>query len=228
MSVDTSRALAVILLALIALLITLILRRPNRLFSGGRHALPRTLELEPLDGIQVAKEADHLLLFLEERLRGFGFEQAAPVSRVQRPERSKYQYLVVPFVHADEAAVLLTAIETATHARAELMLHIVTRMSGGRTVETSTLNALGEIPPPAGVELEVVLEAGSIDEIWSLHRRALTRHARRERTPTPASDCIPLAQATYAAWIQAAVRAQRLQIGKLGTYRVRNRPRSTV
>ncbi|MBK8010559.1 MAG: hypothetical protein IPK13_04370 [Deltaproteobacteria bacterium] len=228
MSVDTSRALAVILLALISLLITLILRRPNRLFSGGRHALPQKLDLVPLESDQVNEEASQLLGFLEGRLRGFGFERAGPISQALRPDRSKYRYLVVPFVQADEATVLLTAVETAAHARAELMLHFVTRMSGDRTVETSTLTGLGEIPPPPGVELVVVLDAGSVDEIWSLHRRALTRHARRERMPTAGADCIPLATATYAAWIQAAVRAQRLRLGKPGTYRIRTRPRSTV
>ena len=94
--------------------------------------------------------------------------------------------------------------------------------SEGRLVEPTTLAPLDDLRHPAGVDCQVVLDANSVEEIWSRHRRALFRYERKDRRPVQAEAWRLFAAEAYEAWVQAAVRSHRLQLEANGVmYRVR-------
>ena len=107
------------------------------------------------------------------------------------------------------------------------MLHIITPLSGGRRVETTTLEPLESLIRPTDVDVRVVLDAESVEEIWSRHRLALNNHERAERVSVDPDHWRDLASSAYEGWLQAAVRSQRLQLdGEM--YKVRGRPKSVI
>jgi len=221
-------SVALILLGLLGLSVVLLLRRPAGLFTSRRARLPRHLDLEPLEG-SVPFDARTPMEYLSERLGHLGFESAGPPVRVRAFDRTGHRLLVVPFVHRDERAYFLMGIESGVSPRSELMLHIITPLEGQRRVETTTLPMLQEMRSPEAVEARVVLDADSVDEIWSRHRRALVEHERRERAAVGAAQWPQVAAEAYEAWLQAAVRAQRLILEpSRDRYRVRPRPKSVV
>lgn len=220
--------LAVLLVALGALCITVWLQRPAGLFTGRSARLPRRLEAVALEG-RVPFDAQGPLDYLSERLERLGFRSAGGPTRVPAFDRTGHRLLLVPFVHDDERAYFLMGIESGVAPRSELMLHIVTPLEGNRRVETSTLPMLTEVRPPDAVQAQVVLDADSIDEIWSRHRRALLQHERKERSPVSPERWEEVARQAYESWLQAAVRAQRLVLEPdRDRYRVRPRPKSVV
>jgi hypothetical protein len=120
-------------------------------------------------------------------------------------------------------------IEAGLHPRTQLMLHIITPLSGGRRVETTTLEPLDGLMRPKDVDVRVVLDAESVEEIWSRHRLALNNHHRSDRIAVDPDQWRDLASAAYDGWVQAAVRSQRLQLEKNGEmYKVRGRPKSVI
>ena len=156
-----------------------------------------------------------------EKLRRLGFAPADLPVRVPALQSIGHQVLLVPFAHPEESAIFLMGIESRL-PRTELMLHIVTPLKNGRRVETSTLAALRHLRPPEAVDVRVVTDAESIDEIWSHHRRALMAYERAERQAIdPEGWKVPIAQA-YDAWVQAAIRSRRIQLSRDGaTYQLR-------
>jgi hypothetical protein len=121
-------------------------------------------------------------------------------------------------------------IEQHLLPRSELMLHMITPLTGKRRVETTTLGMLETLArPPDTVDFRVVLDADTVEEIWSRHRLALSTHQRSERQVITPLEWRDHAAAAYDAWVQSAVRAQRLQLESNGqTYRVRTRPKSVI
>src|SRR5207244_7049818 len=113
-----------------------------------------------------------------------------------------YRLLIVPFVHEEESTFFLMGIEQHLFPRTELMLHIITPLTEGRRVETTTLPALQNLAQPPRVEVRVVLDAESVDEIWSRHRLALQTHERGERAAIKAAEWRQYAAQTYAGWLQ--------------------------
>lgn len=202
-------------------------RAPTRLMTRRRGRLPRQLELEEITPHEIPSDAQAPLSFLAARLKELGFEPAGPPTRVPPLQRYGHRVAVVPFVHEDEGAYFLMAIEAGLHPKSQLVLHIISPFEDGRRVETSTLGVLEQLRSASNVDSRVVLDAESVDEIWSRHRLALTRHRRELRAPVPADGWRHVAQEAYLAWVQSAVRAQRLQLDpKSEMYRVRSRPRS--
>jgi hypothetical protein len=215
---------ALLSVALAALVAYAWLRRSAGLFTGRRARLPRTLETTPVDGDAIPIDARAPLDYLAQRLGGLGFARAGGPVRVPAFERTGHRLLLVPFVHEDEGTYFFMGIEAGVAPRSELMLHIVTPLTEARRVETSTLPSLGAVRPPADVDLRVVIDADSIEEIWSRHRRALTEYERKERAGASEGGWSTCVAETYQDWLQAAVRAHRLVLDPgQGWYRVRPR-----
>ena len=94
---------------------------------------------------------------------------------------------------------------------------------------TSTLSPLEALRRPPDVEAQVVLDAESVEEIWSRHRLALGRHERGERLAVDPEAWRRYAAEAYEGWVQSAVRSQRLQHDANGQmYKVRPRPKGVV
>jgi hypothetical protein len=196
---------------------------PSGLFSRGAGRIPKKLLVQEVSFDDVHGDPKKHLDFLSEKLERLGFVRAQQPVRVPVLQSIGYEVLLVPFANTHEGAIFLMGIESRSFARVpDLMLHIVTPMSGARRVETTTLAALQHIRPPASVDLRVVLDAESVEEFWSRHRRALTSYERAEREPVNIGVWKALVAQAYEAWVEAAVRAQRLRLSKDGlTYRVR-------
>ena len=190
-----------------------------------RVRLPRRLIFEPVQGTDLPEDARAPLAFLRERLRPLGFtELNGPVLLTSLHEVGHRLWLV-PFVHEDERAYFFLGIDAAMSPSSELAIHIVTPLVDDRRVETTTLEVLGQLIRPEAVAAQVVLDADSVEEIWSRHRRALTRYERSERLEVRGVEWAPLARAAYDSWLRAAVRSQRLILDhSQQTYRVRRRP----
>jgi hypothetical protein len=185
--------------------------RPVGLFHGGsRSRIPRDLVVFDVPDSDVPFDARQPLKYLGEKLQTLGFERIHSTVRVPTRRYRGRHLLLVPFVHVRESALFLMGIEPGWPPRSELMLHIITPLTKSRRVETSTLPGLMEISAPSDVALNVVLDAESIEEIWSRHRRALTDFERSERTVVPESDWLTLVSSSYAAWIEAGLNARRL------------------
>jgi hypothetical protein len=196
--------------------IVLLLARPSGLFSGGGSGrLPKRFVVKDIATGDIPTGARRPLEFLTKKLaalQSFG-----------------HRLLLVPFVHEVESTFFLMGIEQHLLPKTELMLHIITPLSEGRRVETTTLPALQNLAQPPRVESRVVLDAESVDEIWSRHRLALQAHERSERAPIEAGQWRQYAAQTYEGWLQSGVRAQRLMLDANGeTYRVRSRPKSFI
>jgi hypothetical protein len=198
--------------------------RPTGLFIGGGRRLPKRFEVKDIPTGDIPTDAQRPLDQLTEKLKGMGFETADLPVRVPLLQRFGYRLVLVPFVHPGDSTYFWLGIEAGLHPRAQLMLHIVTPLSGGRRVETTTLAPLDHLKHPEGVDAQVVLDADSVEEIWGRHRRALFRYERKERMPTPPEEWRACAAQTYEAWVQVAVRAHRLQLEANGVmYKIRGR-----
>jgi hypothetical protein len=198
---------------------------PSGLFSRGAGRIPKRLQVQEVAYADVTGDPRKHLDFLSDKLARLGFVRADHPFRIPILQSIGYEVLLVPFANAEERAIFLMGIEARSFARVpDLMLHIVTPMSNEKTcrVETTTLGALQSIRGPAQVDLRVVIDAESVEEFWSRHRRALTSYERAERQSVSIGTWKPLISAAYEAWVEAAVRAQRLRLSKDGlTYRVR-------
>ena len=207
----------------------LYLSRPSRLFAGSRGRLPKRFDVKDVPTGDIPADAQRPLDILTEKLARLGFEVADLPVRVPALQSFGYRLLIVPFVNEDECTVFLMGIEAGLHPRAHLMLHIITPLEGDRRVETTTLEPLEGLIRPVDVDVRVVLDAESVEEIWSRHRLALGEHVRADRTPVPAEGWREVCSAAYDGWVQAAVRSQRLQLEKNGEmYRIRGRPKSVI
>jgi hypothetical protein len=191
------------------------------LFTGGAVRIPKRFVVNDVPTTEIPPDARRPLDYLTEKLRRLGFAPADLPVRVPALQSIGHQVLLVPFAHPEESAIFLMGIESRL-PRTELMLHIVTPLKNGRRVETSTLGALRHLRPPDAVDVRVVTDAESIDEIWSHHRRALMAYERAERQEIdPEGWKVPIAQA-YDAWVQAAIRSRRIQLSRDGhTYQLR-------
>jgi hypothetical protein len=210
--------------------IALLLVRPAGLFSGGGHRLPKRFTLEDVPDGRLARSTAELVAFLSLKLGGLGFTPADLPVRVPAFSGRGRSLLFVPYVNVEESTFFLMGVEQSVWPRPELMLHILTPFAGGRRVETSTLAILETlVHPPETVALKVVLDAESVEEIYSRHRLALGTQSRADRAPVRPEEWRQHAAAAYEAWLQSAVRAQRLQLESNGeTYRIRGRPKSVV
>lgn len=215
--------------AFAGILSILLFGRPSRLFSGGRGLLPKKFEVKDIPTGDIPEDAQKPLDFLTEKLAGLGFEVADLPVRVPALQSFGYRLLIVPFIHRAESTVFLMGIEAGLHPRTELMLHIITPIKGDRRVETTTLEPLSSVIRPANVEVQIVVDAETVEEIWSRHRLALNNHVRADREPVEAERWREIVSLSYDGWLQAAVRSQRLQLDKTGEmYRIRGRPKSVI
>lgn len=210
--------------------IVTILTRPSGLFSGGgRGRLPKHFVVMDIPSQDIPSGARRPLEFLTKKLISLGFAPADLPVRVPALQKFGYRLVLVPFVHVPDSTFFLMGIEQHLFPKTELMLHIITPLTGGRRVETTTLPALQMLAHPPHVEIRVVLDADSVDEIWSRHRLALQAHERAERAPVRPEEWRIFAAQAYEAWLQCGVRAQRLQLEANGeTYRIRGRPKSNI
>lgn len=169
-----------------------------------------------LDGIRIPRDARQPLSYLSERLGQQGFAAADQPVRV--PELSGWgrQLLLVPFVHPGEHGLFVMGIESRLIGQSQIMLHIITPLGNGGRVETSTLRGLEDVVRPPGVDIRVVTDADSVEEIWSRHRLALTRHERSARASVEGASWQRHAAAAYDAWLIAAVRSNRLTLNRAG------------
>ncbi len=198
-------------------------RRPTRLLSGKRGRLPKHLELAYIPTGDIPADAQRPLGYLAGRLSDLGFEVADLPARIPALQRFGHRLLIVPFVHPGERAYFLMGIEAGLLPKTQLVLHIISLFTDERRVETTTLQALDLLSAPDNVQAQVVLDADTIDEIWSRHRRVLTEYERDLRAEALPDDWRTAAVLAYDGWIQSAVRAQRLQLEPDGImYRVRN------
>ena len=192
----------------------------------GRIRLPRRLSFQRVEGAELPEDARAPLAFLRERLRPLGFTELEGPVVLTSLNQVGHRLWLVPFVHVDERAYFFLGVDGAISPGSELAIHIVTPLVDNRRVETTTLEVLGQLIRPEAVAAQVVLDAESVEEIWSRHRRALTRFERSERLDVRPTDWPPLARAAYEAWLRAAVRSQRLILDhSQQTYRVRRRRR---
>lgn len=212
-----------VILAVAAFLgIVFLLLRQGGMFTGGRSRLPRQFAVQDVPFGEIPSDAKQPLEFLAKKLGSLGFTRAELPVRVPALEGRGYHLLLVPFANQQESTIFLMGIESRWPPRTELMLHIITPLTSGRRVETSTLAALETLKPPELVSLRVVLDAESVDEIWSRHRMALSEHERGDRSAISPERWQELAATSYEAWVRVAVRAQRLELDRTGTtYRVR-------
>lgn len=217
------------LVALVAFVGVLLLltRGGLALRSRRRSRLPRRLEWENMAADDLPSDAREPLAFLTDKLSSMGFQAADLPAFVPSPTR-RHRLMLVPFVHPEEHAYFLMGIEAGLTPKTQLVLHIVSPLAEDRRVETSTLAVLEELPTPAGVHAQIVLDADSVSEIWARHRRALADHRRQDRLPASAEEWRVQTARAYQGWVQSAVRAQRLQLDTdQDAYRVRARPKST-
>jgi hypothetical protein len=192
------------------------------LFTGGRVRIPKHLAVVDVLPSELPADARAPVTYLTQRLETLGFASGASAVRVPVLQRFGHRLILVPFVHEAESTVFLMGIDVQWRPRTELMLHLVTPLSDGRRVETTTLGALRHLRGPATADVRVVTDAASVDEIWAHHRRALMAHERKDRAPVTVDAWQPLVTQAYAAWIEAAVRAQRLSLDASGlTYTLR-------
>lgn len=191
------------------------LGRPD-LLSGGRGRLPRRFEVTELDGAKVPLDARQPLAYLAERLGRLGFVPADLPMAVPTVTGWGRRLLLAPFVHPDEHALFVMGIEARWVGGSPLMLHVVTPLKGNRRVETSTLPGLRQIARPPGVDARVVLDAATVEELWSRHRLALNHYERAERQPVAPEDWRRHAAAAYESWLQVALHDRRLRLEATG------------
>ena len=193
------------------------------LFRGGPGRIPKRFVVKDIPTGDIPSDAQQPLDYLTEKLGQLGFVRADLPVRVPALQTFGYRMLLVPFANLEDSSIFLMGIESHWPPSSDLMLHIITPLTGGRRVETTTLDALAKLRPAQTIELHVVLDADSVEEIWSRHRRALSAYARADRLPVRAEDWKELVSTAYEAWVEAAVRAQRLRLLADGaTYRVRS------
>lgn len=221
--VDPSYFLVVAALA-VATLAILLFTRSHGFYSDPSARLPKSLDLRPFALERLPVSVTRLGQALGERLTRAGFTPALGAFKVVGGPRFTYRVFLFPFVHADESALFVMSVASSLIHRPELMLHIITPLEGERRVETSTLMALKELRAPPLVDLRVVVDASTVEEIWSQHRRALLGYQREERQVVDATNWTRIFEGSYRAWLDAAVRAQRLQFaGNDQVYRIRER-----
>lgn len=221
--VDPSYFLVVAALAVLTLAI-LLFTRSHGFFNDPSARLPKSLALQSTPVERLPLSIARLGQTLGDKLVRAGFRPPLGVWRVVRGPRVSYRVYLFPFVHPDESALFVMTVAGHWSHRPELMLHIITPLGGERRVETSTLLALRELRAPPLVDLRVVADAGSVEEIWSQHRRALQSYQREERGPVGEETWEALFRECYKAWLESAVRAQRLRFaGNDQIYRVRER-----
>jgi len=221
---EPGQILLVVLLAGVAAYSLTYLIRPAGLFHGGSASrIPKDFVVFDVSESEVPLDARQPLRYLGEKLHTLGFERIHSTVRVPTRRYRGRQLLLVPFIHVQESALFLMGIEPSWPPRSELMLHIITPLTQARRVETTTLAGLMEITPPTEIDLNVVIDADSIEEIWSRHRRALTDYERSERIKVPNSDWLSLVSSAYRDWVQAGVQAKRLSLTKnQAAYRFRH------
>lgn len=220
--------MALVIVGVVGALLLLWLGRPA-LLSGGRGRLPRRFEVTELDGVRVPLDARQPLAYLSERLGRLGFAPADLPVRVPSVSSRGCRLMLVPFVHREERALFIMGIESRWVGASQIMLHIITPLRGGRRVETSTLPGLREVMRPPEVEIRIVLDAESVEEIWSRHRLALTQHERADRDPIEPPSWRLHAARAYEDWLQAGLRSNRLMLDASGdAYRIRARPKSVT
>ncbi len=214
--------------AFLGIISLLFFNRPSRRSAGKRGRLPKQLELSELPLGEIPEDAQEPLEYLSQKLKSLHFEAADLPVRIPAMETFGYRVLLIPFYNADESTFFLMGIEAGLHPQSQLMLHILTPLQD-RRVETSTLEPLASLIRPPDVEVQVVVDADSVDEIWSRHRRALTNFQRADRLAAKPEQWRRYAGQAYEAWLQSAVRSQRLQLDKSGElYRIRSRPKSMI
>ncbi len=199
------------------------LGRPGWLSGRNRGRLP----IEPLiiDSPQskIPLDAQQPLAYLGLKLHHMGFRPASGPVHIPALQRFTQQLLLVPFVHPEEHSLFIMGIETYFIQESQLMLHIITPLKGGKRVETTTLEALSNLIRPKEVDLRIVLDADTVEEIWSRHRLALNEYGRDERIEIDSKAWKDLVTSTYSAWLKAAVRSQRLALTSDGlNYRIRS------
>ncbi len=221
-AVDGGALLAIIAVAGVLSMALVRLTHPKGVFSRGSGKIPKYFSVADVPDGQIPADARRPLTYLTDKLTKLGFVRADIPVHVPAMQTYRRQLLLVPFVHTDEQCMFIMGIESRWPPRSELMLHLITPLADGRRVETSTLGALQQIRPPANVDLRVVLDADTVEEIWSRHRRALSLYERRERMDIELDEWRVLMAITYEGWLAAALRAQRLSLNKDGlTYRLR-------
>ncbi len=204
-----------------ALMVLLLARPRPPAVLGGAGWFPRRFDAFGPLMAPVPPDALRPLAYLTERLGFAGFSTVGLPLEVAGPRRGG-RFLLAPFVHSEERALFVMGIEVRRFGPCALMLHIVTPLAGGRRVETTTLPWIDTLPKPPGVEARVVLDADTVEEIWSRHRLALMGHARADREPVPVTAWQDLAASAYEAWLLAAFRAELVEVEPDGaTVRVR-------
>lgn len=216
---------ALVIVGAVGAVVLFWLGRPA-LLSGGQGRLPRKFEVAELSGVRIPLDARQPLAYLSQRLGRLGFRPADFPVQVPAVASWGQHLLLVPFVHEEERALFVMGIESRLVGTSQLMLHILTPLTSGRRVETSTLAGLQEVIRPPGVQVKVVLDAGSVEEIWSRHRLALTAYERSDRESVDASEWRRHAASAYEAWLQSALRSNRLMLDSSGDgYRLRAPPK---
>lgn len=196
-------------------------------WAGARRRLPVAFDTESVTLEELPGDTREPVEYLTETLVRLGFEPADMPARLPELQSLGYRLFVVPFLSREEMAFFILGIEADASPSSQLLLHIITPLSDGRRVETTTLQPLDTVTRPPKVDAQVVLDASSIEEIWSRHRLALTRYERAEREVIEGKDWRRFAAAAYGGWLQMGVRMQRLKLEKSGrTYRVKSPPRS--
>ncbi|MFO0728353.1 MAG: hypothetical protein U1E65_31525 [Myxococcota bacterium] len=186
------------------------------LFTGGRVRIPRQFVVREIPTGDIPRDAQAPLDYLTARLAAAGFRPADMPVRVPALQSKLHRVVLVPFYHPTEQTLFIMGIDERFAPRAEIMLHILTPLEGGRRVETTTLSALEQLRP-SGADVQIVTDANSVEEIWSRHRKRLMGYERKERLPIdPEAWKQPIALA-YDAWVEAALRAQQLQLAADGT-----------
>ena len=202
----------------------LLFTRSHGFYSDPAARLPKSPELRPVAMERLPVAVLRLGQALGEKLVRSGFQPVKDVWKLAKRPRWAHGVYLFPFVHPDESAMFVMSVASSWASRPELMLHIITPLEGDRRVETSTLMALRELRAPPLVDLRVVVDANTVEEIWAHHRRALFGYQRQERLPVDESTWRNLFENTYRAWLEGAIRAQRLQFaGSDQVYRIRER-----
>jgi hypothetical protein len=188
--------------------------------------LPKDLRLTDVLSQPLPISAHRPIRALSDKLIKNGFSGLIGLWRAKGIRRFAHRVYLAPYVHEDESVLLLLTLVSSWRPRVEIMLHLITPLSDGRRVETSTLGVLRDIRPPTEVDYRSAADAVTVEELWSRHRRALTDYQRSERLPLQAEDWQTWVEASYASWLQAAIRAQRILLANTHTtsvYRIRER-----
>lgn len=202
-----------------------VVKRPA-LLSGGHGRIPKRFDLVELGTVSVPKDVREPLAYLSMSLKRMGF--VAVDEPLRAPDMTGFgrHLLLVPFIHPHERALFIMGIESQVLGSSEMMLHVISPLSGGRSIETTTLTGLANMARPPGVDARFVIDADSIEEIWSRHRLALTEHERASRTAVTPNNWRNHASTTYEAWLRAALRANRIRLDiRSNSYRIRSLPR---